>query len=616
MAAPSGTVPTPGLDITKTPEYHMFCFKILSCPLKTSHDWSSCPWAHPKEQARRRDPRRFYYTPMMCPYAKMGAFACPKGDACDMAHQVYEFWLHPLKFRSEMCRKGPLCDRRLCFFAHRPEELRSLTQEQLIAAGMMAPPHGSQARAASSAAMATGLGTIPGLDPATGAYSQTNNDGSGVLPVGGLVAPHTMANGHWEDEHSLLLAAVSGQSGGANGGSGPLPSPLMGVVPAPAQGAGGHDSGLLPPVSMAGMLGGAACVGMMQDQALFGCGTVGSAHHHAGVGQVGQPLLLMRPAMYEMPSHQQQAHHGLSRSTSGMDDDATRSTRALLHLPMVDSLASSHLSQQHSQQQLQLHHQLQRLQLHQQQQQQAAQGQQQFVLCSSPASSSYSLLSAAQLQHQSSNAALLGLQRQQSSSSYSHSSHSQSAPLSKVLATLREPVAPSDASSVDSGDAMVLNPTTMLQQRSASETLPRPAPQLPSSAAGPSISEPLLMFLPDRELGGTNPASRTASFTCAAAGDAAAAGELQLRALTAQLQELTDAAAAAAGDGASGVQPAAAAGHGAAPRLHVVRALASALKLELSALGGRPGSGDVNCAGAHQWSTGGSPVGGSPGPGR
>ncbi|KAI8465057.1 MAG: hypothetical protein J3K34DRAFT_371625, partial [Monoraphidium minutum] len=100
-------------------EYHMFAFKILSCPLKASHDWSTCPWAHPKEQARRRDPRRFYYTPTMCPYAKMGAFACPKGDACDMAHQVYEFWLHPLKFRSEMCRKGPLCDRRLCFFAHR-----------------------------------------------------------------------------------------------------------------------------------------------------------------------------------------------------------------------------------------------------------------------------------------------------------------------------------------------------------------------------------------------------------------------------------------------------------------------------------------------------------------
>jgi hypothetical protein len=40
------------------------------CPLKTSHDWSACPWAHPKEQARRRDPRRYYYLPVLCPFAK------------------------------------------------------------------------------------------------------------------------------------------------------------------------------------------------------------------------------------------------------------------------------------------------------------------------------------------------------------------------------------------------------------------------------------------------------------------------------------------------------------------------------------------------------------------
>ena len=58
---------------------------------RRSHDWSSCSWAHPKEQARRRDPRRYHYLPVMCPHAKQGAFACPRGDACDMAHQVYEY---------------------------------------------------------------------------------------------------------------------------------------------------------------------------------------------------------------------------------------------------------------------------------------------------------------------------------------------------------------------------------------------------------------------------------------------------------------------------------------------------------------------------------------------
>lgn len=153
------------------PEFSQYAFKVLSCPLKQSHDWGACMFAHNKEQARRRDPRRFYYNPVtaptpgraqqqrgarqartchpapphtarwgqamrrtprsvdasarpaaagsgrhtvslaaglrphppattrpwpcwvlppqvMCPYAKMGAFACPKGDSCDMAHHV------------------------------------------------------------------------------------------------------------------------------------------------------------------------------------------------------------------------------------------------------------------------------------------------------------------------------------------------------------------------------------------------------------------------------------------------------------------------------------------------------------------------------------------------
>ena len=56
-----------------------------------SHDWGVCMFAHNKEQARRRDPRRYYYNPVMCPCAKMvrhrGLRACaPKNigrsEAC------------------------------------------------------------------------------------------------------------------------------------------------------------------------------------------------------------------------------------------------------------------------------------------------------------------------------------------------------------------------------------------------------------------------------------------------------------------------------------------------------------------------------------------------------
>lgn len=50
---------------------------------------------------------------------QQGAFACPLGDSCTMAHHIYEMWLHPLRFRSELCRKGPTCDRTICFFAHK-----------------------------------------------------------------------------------------------------------------------------------------------------------------------------------------------------------------------------------------------------------------------------------------------------------------------------------------------------------------------------------------------------------------------------------------------------------------------------------------------------------------
>ena len=106
-------------DFTRSDAYLLYCYKILSCPLKSSHDWSRCSWAHPKEQARRRDPRRCFYLPVMCPHAKQGAFCCPRGDHCGLSHHVYEAWLHPLKLRTEMCRKGARCDRPICFFGER-----------------------------------------------------------------------------------------------------------------------------------------------------------------------------------------------------------------------------------------------------------------------------------------------------------------------------------------------------------------------------------------------------------------------------------------------------------------------------------------------------------------
>jgi hypothetical protein len=41
--------------------------QVQPCPKRGSHDWSSCPYAHPKEKARRRDPRIYKYVSSPCP---------------------------------------------------------------------------------------------------------------------------------------------------------------------------------------------------------------------------------------------------------------------------------------------------------------------------------------------------------------------------------------------------------------------------------------------------------------------------------------------------------------------------------------------------------------------
>jgi hypothetical protein len=36
---------------------------------------------------------------------------CPQGDACPYAHNIYEYWLHPNRFRTTMCKEGLSCTR-------------------------------------------------------------------------------------------------------------------------------------------------------------------------------------------------------------------------------------------------------------------------------------------------------------------------------------------------------------------------------------------------------------------------------------------------------------------------------------------------------------------------
>ncbi|WJX54181.1 hypothetical protein P8452_40094 [Trifolium repens] len=114
------------VDAYSNDHFRMFEFKIRRCARGRSHDWTECPFAHPGEKARRRDPRKFHYSGTSCPDFRKGS--CKKGDSCEFAHGVFECWLHPARYRTQPCKDGTSCRRRVCFFAHTTEQLRAPTQ--------------------------------------------------------------------------------------------------------------------------------------------------------------------------------------------------------------------------------------------------------------------------------------------------------------------------------------------------------------------------------------------------------------------------------------------------------------------------------------------------------
>lgn len=107
-----------------TDEFRMYTFKVKPCSRAYSHDWTECPFVHPGENARRRDPKKFPYSCVPCPEYRKGS--CQKGDSCEYAHGVFECWLHPAQYRTRLCKDETGCSRKVCFFAHKPEELRPL----------------------------------------------------------------------------------------------------------------------------------------------------------------------------------------------------------------------------------------------------------------------------------------------------------------------------------------------------------------------------------------------------------------------------------------------------------------------------------------------------------
>ncbi|XP_022756781.1 zinc finger CCCH domain-containing protein 30-like [Durio zibethinus] len=143
-------------SIYATDEFRMYSFKIRPCSRAYSHDWTECPFVHPGENARRRDPRKYHYSCVPCPDFRKGA--CRRGDMCEYAHGVFECWLHPAQYRTRLCKDGTSCNRRVCFFAHTAEELRPL----YVSTGSAVPSPRSSASVVNFMDMAAAMNVFPG----------------------------------------------------------------------------------------------------------------------------------------------------------------------------------------------------------------------------------------------------------------------------------------------------------------------------------------------------------------------------------------------------------------------------------------------------------------------
>uniref|UniRef100_A0ACD5V278 Uncharacterized protein n=1 Tax=Avena sativa TaxID=4498 RepID=A0ACD5V278_AVESA len=166
------TLPDIKSSVYASDEFRMFAFKVRPCSRAYSHDWTECPFVHPGENARRRDPSKHPYTAVPCPSFRNPG-GCPSGDNCEYSHGVFESWLHPTQYRTRLCKEGAACARRICFFAHDEDELRHVPHN--TGAALLSP------RATSSIDMtaAAALGFLPGsprhFAPPPGSPSAGNN---------------------------------------------------------------------------------------------------------------------------------------------------------------------------------------------------------------------------------------------------------------------------------------------------------------------------------------------------------------------------------------------------------------------------------------------------------
>lgn len=169
-----------------TDEFRMYSFKVRPCSRAYSHDWTECPFVHPGENARRRDPRKFHYSCVPCQEFRKGS--CRRGDLCEYAHGIFECWLHPAQYRTRLCKDRRSCARRVCFFAHTLEELRSLFVSSRSA---LSSPRSSVSTAVSPSSYTPPMSPSGnGISPSSPSWPRQN------IPLPNLLLPGSRIQAH------------------------------------------------------------------------------------------------------------------------------------------------------------------------------------------------------------------------------------------------------------------------------------------------------------------------------------------------------------------------------------------------------------------------------------
>ena len=106
----------------------LYTFKIDACQQDPqNHNLKRCPFYHDFYKDRRR-PLGTYQSEI-CLHVTGKVTNCPKGDACDRAHNRVEEFYHPDKYKAKFCSSylepgSPTCEyQEFCSFAHNENEL-------------------------------------------------------------------------------------------------------------------------------------------------------------------------------------------------------------------------------------------------------------------------------------------------------------------------------------------------------------------------------------------------------------------------------------------------------------------------------------------------------------